>query len=127
MKAKSFLLAISLAANLVLGWMLWQQHLADKPETALARPALTDDEYLPLPATPMPLTVSPLLPLVPTGLLGPDTRSPAGMQAGLPSPDDEKPYGPPLPPNPNAFPPWPERSPYREPQLERALLSNPER
>lgn len=38
---------------------------------------------------------------------------------------ERKAYGPPLPPNPYAAPPWEERLPYREDQFKRGLYSVP--
>lgn len=38
---------------------------------------------------------------------------------------ERKAYGPPLPPNPYAAPPWEERLPYREDQFHRGLYSVP--
>src|SRR5262245_54081178 len=79
MKAKSYLLAISLAANLVLGWMLWQRHPATNPdsEPALVQTMPSEEERLPLPATSMPLTASPLLPLMGAALPEPGQSSAA--------------------------------------------------
>ena len=127
MKAKSYVLAISLAANLVLGWMLWQRHPATEPEPepVLVQSMLSEEERLPLPTTSVPLRESPLLPLMGAALPEPGQSSPPDSRAGfLPAPG-EKPYGPPPPPNPHASPPWIERLPHGESQTERALISNP--
>jgi hypothetical protein len=131
MKAMPYLLAMSLAANLVLGWMLWQRHPAPAPEPdpAVAQYELWKEEAepLPLPATPMPLTVSPLLPLAGATAHEADRLAPPDTPPSLmPTVEDkDKPYGPPPPPNRHAFPPWRERTPYRETQYHRALLSDP--
>ena len=126
MKAMPYLFAVSLAANLVLGWMLWQQHPAPASEPALVQSVYTDEEDLPLPTTPMPLTVSPLLPLAGAAAYDTGHFPPLDIQTNALSPTvEEKPYGPPPPPNPHAFPVWQERTPYRETQFQRALLSNP--
>jgi hypothetical protein len=127
MKAKSYLLAISLAANLVLGLMLWQQHPVayPEPEPVVAQSMPSEEERLPLPTMSTPLTASPLLPLMGAALPEPGQSSAPNSRAGLLSAPEEKPYGPPPPPNPHASPPWPERLPYSESQLERALITKP--
>jgi hypothetical protein len=129
MKAMPYLLAISLVANLVLGWMLWQQHPAPVNDPAVAQseplPSSTqEDEALPLPVTSSPLVPSPLLPFTEAGALTPDDSVLPDPRASLVPPADQ-PYAPPPPPNPHAFPAWRERTPYRETQFHRALLSNP--
>jgi hypothetical protein len=125
MKAKSYLLAISLAANLVLGWMLWQRHPATSPEPVpvLVQSMPSEEERLPLPTTSMPLTASPLLPLMGAALPDPGQSPSADSRASLLPAPGEKPYGPPPPPNPHATPPWPERLPHGESQTERALIT----
>jgi hypothetical protein len=129
MKAMPYLFAISLAANLVLGWMLWQQHPATVPDTDPATVQYQvpeEEESLPLPAKPMPLTVSPLLPLAGAAAHEADSPTPPDEPLRLlPTPLD-KPYGPPPPPNRHAFPAWPERTPHRKTQFHRALLSDPD-
>src|SRR6187401_1628390 len=83
MKAKSYVLAISLAANLVLGWMLWQRHPATEPEPepVLVQSMLSEEERLPLPTTSVPLTESPLLPLMGAALPEPGQSSPPDSRA----------------------------------------------
>jgi hypothetical protein len=127
MKAKSYLLAFSRAANHVLGLMLWQHYPATSPEPdqVAVQSMPSEEERLPLPMTSTPLTASPLLPLMGASLPDPGQSSPPDARAGLLSTPGEKPYGPPPPPNPNASPPWPERLPYGESQLERALITKP--
>jgi hypothetical protein len=128
MKAKSYLLAFSLAANLVLGWMLWQRQPAQypEPEPALVQSMPSEEERLPLPTKSIPLTESPLLPLMGAALPEPgQSPSPPDARAGLLPAPEEKPYGPPPPPNPHASPPWLERLPHGESQLERALITKP--
>jgi hypothetical protein len=129
MKAMPYLFAISLAANFVLGLMLWQQHPAPtkpSPEPAIVQ-SQSDSDELPLPTTPMPLTTSPFLPLEleeqPSTLL-PQRPTASDMRASLPPAERvDKPYAPPPPPNPHAYPSWQQRTPHREPQLHRALLT----
>jgi hypothetical protein len=128
MKAIPYLLAISLAANLVLGWMLWQQRPAPVVEPAVAQsesPEHYEVEALPLPSTPEPLMASPLLPPLESGAFGADRNAPLRMRANFEPTAEDKPYAPPPPPNPHAFPPWQERVPYRESQLDRGLYPTP--
>lgn len=116
MKAMPFLFAVSLAANLVLGWMLWQQHpVAPAMESPVVQSLSPDLDVPDLLATPAPLTVPPAqsAPLLPGPLLQPASslfESPV-----------EKPYAAPLPPNPHAFPSWEKRAPFRESQRQRGL------
>jgi hypothetical protein len=128
MKAKSFLLTVSLAVNLVLGWMLWQRHPALISDPVVVQSDPSEDETLPLPTSPAPLTESALLPPVETGAAdtGP-LPAPSGAQARLLPPAQEKPYAPAPPPNPHAFPLWLERMPYRDSQIHRALIAEPPR
>ena len=127
MKAKSYVLAFSLAANLVLGLMLWQRDPVTNAELepVVVQSMPSEEERLPLPMTSTPLTASPLLPLMGASLPDPGQSSPPDARAGLLSAPGEKPYGPPPPPNPHASPPWLERLPHGESQLERALISKP--
>jgi hypothetical protein len=149
------LLALSLVANIALGWMLWQQR--EHPEQLAQQPvqyATTSDsptKALPAPAPPEPASVvdsaiprapriePPLPPLTRGGKSNTKTEallfsSPESRSGSDPSkapaylrlePPQRKDYGPPPPPNPYAFPPWEERLPYREDQLERGLYSIP--
>ena len=128
MKAMPYFLAFSLAANLVLGWMLWQQHPVQRSEPSVAKSEAPEIyEVLPLPATSTPLTMSPFLPPVDSAFLpspGSNAAKPFSLEpTSWNGSSEEKPYSPPLPPNPHAYPAWPERLPYRESQLDRALLT----
>src|SRR3954470_188793 len=127
MKAMPLLLAISLAANLVLGWMLWQRHPVHAFDPAIANSSPTEDDLLPLPSTPQPLTVSALLPPIESE---PSQTTPVVLpsaRAFLAPPDSEKAYGPSPPPNAHAYPPWPQRVPYRDSQETRSLIADPAR
>jgi hypothetical protein len=128
MKAMPYLFAISLAANFVLGLMLWQQHPAQiSPAPAIVQSTSADSDELPLPTTPMPLTASPLLPLVentePENPVPPRPSSSEVRASLTPSGEVDKPYAPPPPPNPHAYPSWQQRTPHRESQFHRALLT----
>jgi hypothetical protein len=131
MKAMPYLFAISLVANFVLGLMLWQQHPAKttlSPEPAIVQSTPSaDSDDLPLPTTPMPLTASPFLPLVDEPESAFPRRAPSSQaetRASLtPVGEVDKPYAPPPPPNPHAYPPWQQRTPHRESQFHRALLT----
>lgn len=127
MKAIFLLLAVSLAANVVLGWMLWQhQHPAADTEPALVQQAAASDEVtLPLPTGSTPLTTPPFLPLPDTEITVPDRPPIEESRSGRLAPPDEEAYAPPLPPNRHAYPPWPQRVPYHKPQVERALVVQP--
>lgn len=167
------LLALSLAANLALGWMLWQerQHpvqpdtrsISASPTKAMTKlePQIQALAQAPVPATPpaqpqaqaqttpvsavesaiarAPRIEPPLPPSTRAGMttnrrdaalfLNPvpepavdPSKMPAYLRLERP---ERKAYGPPLPPNPYAAPPWEERLPYREDQFKRGLYSVP--
>jgi hypothetical protein len=127
MKAKSFLLAVSLVANLVLAWMLVRQPRAVTPEPAMAQAAPTEEEMLPLPMTSVPLSAPALLPPLEPQWFSNEPAASSDAPARVLPPKEEKPYAPAPPPNPYAAPAWPERLPHRETQIQRTLLSEPKR
>jgi hypothetical protein len=116
MKAMPIRFAISVAALLLFGWMLWQQH----PVKSVTEPSLT--EQLPPDIQAPDLFAPPMPP--PVSLLQPITLSPEPLLQPATFPWDarvEKPYAAPLPPNPHAFPSWEKRAPFRESQRQRGL------
>lgn len=118
MKASHVTIAIALAALLGSSWMLWQQHPDDPPaaDVSASQPLPPVEFNAPdLLATPAPPSV-PLL--QPISLLDTPLQQPAALSL---DPPVAKPYAPPLPPNPHAFPPWPERLPHRVDQVQRGL------
>jgi hypothetical protein len=166
-------LALSLAANLALGWMLWRerQHpvhsdtrtISASPTKAMTQlepqtkapaqaqaqnPALTQiqaqAQATPVSAVESAIPRAPRIepPLPPSTRAGMTTnrRDAALFLNPVPGPavdpsklpaylklerPERKAYGPPLPPNPYAAPPWEERLPYREDQFKRGLYSVP--
>lgn len=148
------LLALSLVANIALGWMLWKEmehpeQLQRPDQHATTSVSPTKAQSAPLPPEPAPVVESaiprapriepPLPPLTRGGRSNtkteallfsrPDSKAaidpskvPAYLRLETPQ---RKAYGPPPPPNPYAVPPWEERLPYREDQLERGLYSIP--
>lgn len=118
MKASHVTPAIILAALLGSSWMLWQQH-PENPQAAdvsASQPLPPVEFNAPdLLATPLPPSV-PLL--QPVSLWDAPLQQPASVSL---EPPVVKPYAPPLPPNPHAFPPWSERLPHRASQVPRGL------
>jgi hypothetical protein len=147
------LLALSLVANIALGWMLWQQRQhpeqTDRTEpytisasptkapTTLAQPvsaSVVDSAIQRAPRIEPPLpppTRGGMSTTKSEALLfsSPETNvasDPSKLPAYLRlEMPERKAYGPPPPPNPYAMPPWEERVPYREEQTDRGLYLNP--
>lgn len=124
-------LGVSLAANVALGWMLWQKRMEApaKLETGLTVQSVLRDSDL----KPVDLWNLPALPAHTDGVSAeffvPSGSAPASvpvrtrmLQLRV---SEGEPYGPPPPSNPHAVPPWPERLPYRENQIDRGLYSTP--
>ncbi|HSI63430.1 MAG TPA: hypothetical protein VLE43_09935 [Candidatus Saccharimonadia bacterium] len=143
------LLALSLAANLALGWMLWQQRHPEQTEKLTISAPASPTKAFAKETTPVSVVESPIArapriepPLPPPTRGGINTTKAEGLlfsSPGMQSKVDpskvpaylrlERPesraYGPPPPPNPHAVPPWDERLPYREDQMKRGLYSTP--
>lgn len=147
------LLALSLVANIALGWMLWQQgeHPVQTKETDPYTISVSPTKAPTTPAQPTPASVvdsaiqrapriePPLPPPTRGGMsttkseallfsspesnvVNDPSKLPAYLRLEVP---ERKAYGPPPPPNPYATPPWDERLPYREDQMQRGLYSTP--
>ena len=137
MKALKLALAISLALNLALGWVLWRTPSASSeapvPSLSMVDPSTSPSLNLPdtedlRPLPPGPLQVPALAPLgsssawgVPVGASQRTQGAPVRPIQFTPEPAVSRPYAEPLPSNPHAVPLWERRVPYREGQMERGL------
>jgi hypothetical protein len=137
MKALKLTLAISLALNLALGWVLWRTPSASSeapaPSLSLVDPPTSPSLNLPdtedlRPLPPDPLQVPALAPLgsngpwsVPAGEAQRPQAAPVRPIQFTPEPAVSRPYAEPLPSNPHAAPLWERRVPFREDQMERGL------
>lgn len=140
MKALKLTLAISLALNLALGWVIWRTPSASSdtpvPTLTMVDPSTSPSLNLPdtedlRPLPPDPLQVPALAPLGSNGSWGVPVGDAQRPQAApvrpihfTPEPAVSRPYAEPLPSNPHAVPLWERRVPFREGQMERGLYPN---